>query len=195
MKKLLVVVALLSLFSIPALAETPQAEVYAGYGLLHDTGITAHGFQAALEGNINDFFSIVGEFGFATKDITDEANLLLDIFGISGTVDDADLRSFTFLAGPRIGYRAEKVRPFAHVLFGIHRIGGSFTVDGSSESGYLNNFGMALGGGMDVVVNDTISIRPAQFDVLMSRFSADGFSLWESLIRYSGGIVFKFGSK
>ena len=52
-----------------------------------------------------------------------------------------------------------------------------------------------IGGGVDVVVNDTISIRPAQFDLLMSRFSFEDISLWESMFRYSAGIVFKFGSK
>ncbi|MBN2318552.1 MAG: outer membrane beta-barrel protein [Acidobacteria bacterium] len=196
MKKLLVAVALFSLFCIPALAQdTPQVEIYGGYGLLHDTGITLHGFQAAVEGNINKNFSIVGEFGYGQKDVTDEVNFLADLFDIGEGIEDANLKSFTFLVGPRVSYRTERVRPFAHVLFGIHRIGGSATVEGESGSEYLNNFGIAFGGGLDIVVNDTISIRPVQIDLLSSRFSIEEISIWESMVRYSGGIVIKFGSK
>ena len=196
MKKFLVVITLFSLFCIPALAQdVPQVEIYGGYGLVHDTGMTLHGFQAAVEGNVNQYFSIVGEFGYGQKDITEEANFLIDLLGIEGSVDNADLKNLTFLAGPRVGYRTERVRPFAHVLFGIHRLSGSATAGEESISEHLNNFGIAFGGGVDVVVNDTISIRPAQFDLLMSRFSFEDISLWESMFRYSAGIVFKFGSK
>ena len=196
MKNLLVVVALFSLFCIPALAqETPQVEIYGGYGLLHDTGITLHGFQAAVEANVNQYFSVVGEFGFNKKDITEDAQFLMDLFDIEGTIEDADLKSFTFLFGPRVSYRTERVRPFAHVLFGIHRIGGSATIEGESGSEYLNNFGIAFGGGVDFAVNNTISIRPAQIDLLSSRFTFGEMSSWENMLRYSAGIVIKFGSK
>ena len=68
-------------------------------------------------------------------------------------------------------------------------------MEGESGSEYLNNFGIAFGGGLDIVVNDTISIRPVQIDLLSSRFSIEEISIWESMVRYSGGIVFKFGSK
>ena len=119
----------------------------------------------------------------------------MDLFDIEGTIEDADLKSFTFLFGPRVSYRTERVRPFAHVLFGIHRIGGSAMIEGESGSEYFNNFGIAFGGGVDFAVNNTISIRPAQIDLLSSRFNVGEESSWENMLRYSAGIVIKFGSK
>ena len=195
MRKFLFVVALYSLFCIPAVAETPRVEIYGGYGFLHDTGITLHGFQAAVEGNINNYISIVGEFGFNRKDVTEDARLFTDLFETEGTIENADLKSFTILAGPRVSFRREGVRPFAHFLLGIHRIGGSATVEGEPNSEYLNNFGMAVGGGIDIAVNSTISIRPAQIDLLSSRFKVGENNVWEKMFRFSTGIVFKFGEK
>ena len=197
MKKILVIVVLFSLFCIPAAAqETPQVEIYGGYSLLHDTGVTMHGFQAAVEGNINDYFSIVGEFGFHKKDFPDEANLVADLFDIGDvTIENADLKTYSFMFGPRVSYRVERVRPFAHVLFGIQHLTGSATVEGEPDSESLNNFALAFGGGLDLAVNDTISIRPAQIDLLTSRFHIGDESSWENMLRYSAGIVFKFGSK
>jgi len=179
MNKLLVGLLLLSVLCIPALAEdTPKAEVYGGYQLLRHPGgdgydsYRLNGFLAAVEGNLKPFIGIVGEFGYARK--------AWDDYG--------ETESFsTFLFGPRFGYRAGKVRVFAHYLLGGLRY--SDTYDGGDYK--ESRFAQAIGGGLDLTVNKMISIRPAQIDLVAIKWS-DG---WEKAFRYSGGIVIKFGSK
>lgn len=186
MKKLLIAIALCSLFCTPALAQdTPAFEIFGGYQLVRHGGdattdsITFHGFDVAGEGNITDNFSIVGEFGATFKGIEEE--------GINVTV-----KNYTFLVGPRFGYRAEGFRPFAHVLVGLHRFAAGATVEGIGVGAGINNFGIAFGGGVDIDVNENISIRPAQVDLLTVRFSAMDETDWENVFRYSAGVVLKF---
>ena len=169
MKKLLVAVALLSLFSFPVFAQddAPAFEVFGGYSFINDynAGETGHGFAAALEGNATNTFGIVGEFGFYDFD--------------GGSV-------YSYMFGPRFGYRAEKFRPFAHILFG------GVTLSPDEESANENYFSMAFGGGIDINISDRFSIRPAQFDLLTFRYTEDDMSDWINNIRYSAGIVLKF---
>lgn len=168
MKKLLVAVALFSLLALPAFAqETPAFEVFGGYSLQNireGVNETGHGFALAGEGNLSDMFGIVGEFGFYDYD--------------GG-------KAYTFMAGPRVGYRAEKIRPFAHILFG----GTNFKEDNASGDTY---FSLSVGGGLDVVVNEMISIRPVQFDYSPIRVTDGDYSQYMNTIRYSAGVVLTF---
>jgi opacity protein-like surface antigen len=168
-KKLFVAVALLILVPFVAVAQEAdhKMEVYGGYQLLHDDAFNMHGVIGAVEGNVNNVFSLVGEFGYARK-------------GFEGI--DESLTMMTFLGGPRVSYRADSFRVFGHVLMGGNRID---TVDP------MTKFTMAFGGGLDYSLSDAVSIRPTQFDIITLRVG-DGFG-WENDIRWSAGIVFKFG--
>jgi len=187
MKKLLTAFTLFSLFSIPAFTQNvPQAEVYGGYQRLHDVGETEngvqgglyHGFTAAFEGSIASYAGIVGEFGF---------NKHTETYGFADS-----WKNFSFLIGPRLtAYRHEQFRVFGHYMLGA--ILSSISAPERYESDW--HFGHVLGGGIDIVINKTISVRLAQIDVLAVRSSADRFSLWSNHFRYSGGVVFKIGSK
>ena len=187
MKKLLVSFALFSLFSIPVFAQdVPLAEVFGGYQLLHDVGATEegirgsnyHGFTAAFEGKIASFAGIVAEFGF--NDHSEE----------NGFADS--WKKFSLLFGPRItAYRGEEFQVFGHFLFGGIR--SSITDAENTESEW--RLGYALGGGIDIVLNKTISVRLAQLDLISEHASADKWTPWSNHFRYSGGVVFKFGSK
>ena len=168
MKKLLVVAAVFGLFCIPVFAQdVPKAEIFGGYSLVssNDLDQTGQGFAAALEGNITGMFGIVGEFGY---------------YDFDGG------KAYTFMGGPRIGYRAGKVRPFGHALFG----GTNLSADAVDSS--ETYFSMALGGGLDFAVNQVLSIRPAQVDLLSIRFSEGDVSDWSNNLRYSAGVVITF---
>jgi len=177
MRKILIFVGLCVAFSIPLGAQDfPAVEVYGGYQLIHEDDFypTWHGFIAAAEGNATSYMGIVGEFGFG--------------FG-SREFDSQDFNKFHFLIGPRFGYRAEKYRVFGHIMTGMDRLSGDGAYIGdASVIGSEKAFALAFGGGMDFSVSEMISIRPVQFDYLKSyfRFSFDQ-------IRYSAGVVFKFG--
>lgn len=182
MRKLLLAIALLSLVCIPALAQdAPVAEVYGGYQLFRHPGgdgydgYNLHGFLASVEGNLKPYFGIVGEFGYNRK-TWDEYN---------------ETETFSsFLFGPRFGYRAGNFRVFGHYLLGAVRYSADWDGDDYSDT----NFGQAIGGGVDISLNNMISIRPAQLDMVSVKWP-DNDGGWENHFRYSAGVVIKFGSK
>ena len=52
---------------------------------------------------------------------------------------------------------------------------------------------MAVGGGLDISVSHRVSIRPVEFDYVLSRYSNPLTSTNnQNNFRYVGGIVFKF---
>ncbi len=163
MRKLLLAVALFGLFCMPLFAQdAPKTEVFGGYQMLHAYDTTVNGFTGAVEGNINQNVGIVGDFGFGRKD---GANF------------------YSFLGGPQFSYRAEKFRVFGRALFG-----GAKTAMVDTET----HFALAFGGGVDIAMNEMISFRPAQFDIVKVKYPG----VWsEAIVRYCAGVVFKLGSK
>ncbi len=137
MRKLLLAIALICLFSMPLFAQDlTKAEAFGGLAFHRMNGDGSVGLVGALEGNINNTYSVVGELGVGFNE---------------------GQKSFTFMGGPRISYReVEKVR-----IFGEFLVGG-FAMTGNNGSG----FALAFGGGLDYSVTDKISLRPVQFDFI-----------------------------
>ncbi|MBN2242361.1 MAG: outer membrane beta-barrel protein [Acidobacteria bacterium] len=215
MKKLLVAAALFSLFCLPALAaDAPAFEIFGGYSLIHTmdndkldlSSQTAQGFIAAVEGNVHPNFGIVGEFGFYqnTESGVESYN---GFEGIPSALPyeygwEEKTRHYPILFGPRVSYRGDTVRVFAHYLLGFAKTTWDWKYWEEYEGYYEEtgsegdtNFAQAVGGGIDISLNDTFSIRPAQVDWVSIRVSGDGDSTWINGIRYSGGIVIKLGSR
>ena len=180
MKKLmLVTVLLLGLSSMAVAQDVPAAEVFGGYSFYRcqDTSVDCdlHGWNAAVDFNFNKNWAVTA-----------------DVSGQYGWIDNlypyqwADVKHHNFLFGPRYTISAgDNVRPYVHALFGVNHVNPKplFTVE--------NNFAMAFGGGIDVKVNDRVSVRPVQLDYVGVR----RYSTIENNIRYSAGIVFKLGSR
>ena len=195
--RLLVLVLLVS--AVAFAQDHPKAEIFGGYSYLRlRSGIdqNLNGWNAALTGNFNRFLGITadfaGNYGSETVDTT--------IGGVTTRVG-ADIKNYTFLFGPQIGYRAGKVRPFGHALFGAGHVSldPTATVGGisipSSVFGGLSlsdtAWAMALGGGLDFALSPRFSIRPVQADWLRTNY----FSTTQNNFRYSAGIVLNLGSK
>ena len=106
-----------------------------------------------------------------------------------GTIDietGLKRKDFAFLIGPRFTFRiSNRVTPFAHVLAGLSHDSVSSTMDarrggesldtGSNNNENLNSntsYGVALGGGLDIWVNETIGIRAIQADYYMTNHPA-----------------------
>jgi hypothetical protein len=111
---------------------------------------------------------------------------------------------FTYNVGPILKYRAEHFEPFVETLFGgahsntysnlAHNVcvnpGTCLTTAAPSN----NAWDFIIGGGIDIPLSKSISIRPAQFDFVLTRFG-NGFTKGnnnQSNFRYNGGIVFRF---
>jgi hypothetical protein len=113
---------------------------------------------------------------------------------------------FTYLFGPQIKIHSPKAQPFVHLLFGgahSNVYGNAFKnicqpVIGAcafSKAPSGNAFAMAFGGGIDIPIGHTISIRPAEVDYLFTDFSNQFNNAHQNNFRYSGGITFNLGSR
>ena len=144
--------------------------------------------------NATKMVGIVAEIGgYHYSEITAEQSGTSQTLNASATV-------ISYLCGPRISLRRDRVTPFAQALFGgVHsgditgsrsppcQTAGSCTALGSS-----NAFAMGLGGGLDIKASRHISIRLGQVEYLLTRLpslSGSGVKEKQNNFRYSGGIV------
>ena len=188
MRKLffLIFVAVAIPWSTFAQESTPKAEVFGGYSYFRASDpetINLHGWNGSITGNLTDWFGVVGDFSghYGSPSIFG--------FGIPLT----DLNQHSFLFGPRISYRGnDTVTPFGHFLIGVSRasagtlrgIRGPFDVSLSETA-----LATAVGGGVDIKVNDAFSVRAVQADYFMTRFLDER----QDNLRLSFGVVFRFG--
>jgi hypothetical protein len=160
--------------------DVPTAEVFGGYSFTRcningNTDCNFDGWNAAVDFNVNKNWGAVvdlsGYYGFQRN---------------TNGYSWFDSKTHNFLFGPRYTFRAKKVTPFIQGMIGIQHV--------NPEKAYMtqNNFAMAIGGGFDVNVNDRISIRPIQLDYFTRRIVSEGFN---DNLRFSTGIVFKFGKR
>lgn len=182
MRKLIVLAGLLVLIAAPVVAQdAPASEAYVGYQYTRfnpgggNTGINLNGWNAALSVNANSWFGVVGDFSGA--------------YG-SPSVVGASTRHHTFLFGPRLTYRGERVQPFVHVLLGGARLSTSGVVP--TEAFWAWDFG----GGVDVRVADNVMFRLGQVDYFGTRFRLGSLNRsTQHNFRYSAGLVFHFGQR
>lgn len=194
MKKVMLVALLFLGFSTILMAQDkPKAEVFGGYSYLHtsDNGFSTNfnGASGSVAFNANEWFGVVGDFGYyhASPDIP-AIGLVLPVSG------SASVNTFSFLFGPKITMRGnEKFTPFAQALFGGAHQKTSLDVTGfGSTSTSETAFAMALGGGFDVKVAKSVAIRLVQVEYVLTKFN-DGDSNRQNSVRISTGLVFRFG--
>jgi opacity protein-like surface antigen len=172
MRKFIALAALLVLLSVPAMAQnSPDAEVFGGYSFFSHGAHNLHGWNASVNGNINHWLGIKGDFS-----------------GLYKTENGLRLTLHTFTVGPQLSYRKNRrMVPFAHALFGVAHGSAGFQDLAYSRSSFAMNFG----GGMDWVVHKNVAIRVIQTDLLVTYLGRDASTDG----RISAGIVFRFGSK
>lgn len=168
----------------------PAVDLFGGYSYIRfrtDAGtietFNTHGFTAALAGNVNRWFSLVGDFGaYRIKDLPP---------GVSAS-------AYTFLFGPQFSRRRERFTPFLHALFGAARLADVQVSAIPTGSAFFNRafsqnaFAAALGGGIDTNINKHVGIRIFQLEYLMTKFT-DGGDNRQNSVRISGGLVLHFG--
>jgi opacity protein-like surface antigen len=175
MRNIFAALVLVGLLSLPVLAQDNyKAEVFGGYQLTRINpgngvdGQNYNGWNASVTANVNSWLGVTGDLSGGYK-------------GIAGV----DTNVYNFLFGPTVSYRhSDKLKPFAHVLFGVSRASAGFGGVSASD----NAFAMAFGGGADVRLNKNFAIRVGQFDYLMTRFGSDT----QNNIRLSTGVVVRF---
>jgi len=198
----------LVLLSIPSFAQEiyyPKVEAFGGFSISSaavssvdpTTGLATSlresfmGWQGSVNGNLTHHLAIVGDFGGQYKSLP-------GVTGAGATVSGVSLNSYQFLFGPRIMFRRSRITPFVHAMFGgvkegigsttLSILGTSVTTPAVSSTG----LGMAMGGGIDVNLNDRLALRVPQFDWTPMHVGG----VWEkNVIRIGIGLVVKAGGK
>ena len=175
-KTVLIGVMIALMFSTAMSQETPQAEVFAGYAY---AGSGSNGFDTSVVGNVNSWL------GFGA-DISGQYTRLNE----NGVREKINSNSFLF--GPKFSLRKnKKITPFVQAMFGVSRIHTETNEFGPLVSFSDTSFGMALGGGLDVKLNDRFAIRVIQIDYVRTQF----FNQTQNKGRIAVGIVMRFGRK
>ncbi|HWZ32138.1 MAG TPA: outer membrane beta-barrel protein [Bryobacteraceae bacterium] len=164
---------------------TPKYEVGINYSWLHvnsanyDYQRTGNGGSGYVEYNVNRVLGLVADFG-----------------GYANTRTGIDEKALTYLFGPRFNWRHSRWSPYAQFLFG-----GGYAWSGPTST-TQNAFVTASGGGLDYNLTKRIALKPIQVEYVMTQFdsaklggSTKGFGSHQNDIRYSAGVVFKFGEK
>jgi outer membrane protein OmpA-like peptidoglycan-associated protein len=168
----------------------PAVDLFVGYSYIRfrtDAGtkeaFNTHGLTGALAGNVNRWFSLVGDFGaYRIKDLPP---------GDTGS-------AYTFLFGPQFSRRGERWTPFVQALFGAARLSDVQALTIPTGSAFFNrsfsqnSFAAALGGGLDANINKHVGIRIFQIEYLLTKFT-DGGDNQQNNIRASAGLVLHFG--
>ncbi len=164
---------------------TPRYEVGLNYSWLHvnsanyDYQRTGNGGSGYFEYNLNDTVGLVADFG-----------------GYANTRTGIDQKALTYLFGPRFNWRHSRISPYAQFLFG-----GGYAWSGPAST-TQNAFATAAGGGVDYRLTDRIAIKPIQVEYVMTQFdsaalggSTKGFGNHQNDVRYSAGVVLRFGAR
>lgn len=160
-KNALLVLCLVGLSGFPAFCQ--KVALFGGYQLSRfDGSVNFNGWNASLTGGVAPFLGITGDFSGTHK---------------SGS------RLHTFTVGPELRANVERLRPFAHALFG------GYVSSGPISNGQTKGAVMYYGGGLDFKAAPMIYIRPGQFDWMVIINS--GFTN-KNNFRYSAGLTLAF---
>ncbi|MBN2317859.1 MAG: outer membrane beta-barrel protein [Acidobacteria bacterium] len=147
------------------------------------------GFEGAFAVNVTSYFGLVFDVRYGFDDIVTGSVTNNDDTDVNATIKYTDL---SVMGGPRFAIRTGSVTPFVHALVGMDRGKVSYELTGTStESGEEENdgIGVAVGGGFDVNLGDTVALRLGQVDYYLTRHNEE----FLKNIAFSGGIVFRFG--
>ncbi len=149
------------------------------------SGANANGGYGYVEYNFNKVLGLVADLG---------ANHI-------GNADGVQLGETTFgyLFGPRFNWRKSRFTPYVQVLVGGQRFSNGLTPSSPPPrlASAQNNFAAAISGGVDFKLTSHIAVKPIQVEYLAAQVSPPGVNLnfVQNNLRYSAGVVFRFGSK
>ncbi len=177
--------ALVTLFGLTANAqELPKIDASVSYSYFRANpatsgfnGFNLNGGSASASYNFRDWVSGVADFG---------GYHVGSYNGVS-----VDNHVLTYLFGPRFTYREHRrFSPFGQVLVGGARAGSGVFATTNSHTAFATAFGV----GVDWNVRDRFSIRPLQFDYLLTHLPevTNGNNQTQNNLRVSTGIVFHF---
>jgi hypothetical protein len=186
---------------LPMLGQTDKVEVFGGYSFERIAPGCGGGYTCGPNyvGETTNFrgwaASVTGYFTHFGLTGQIAGNYNGDVIPIY-----ASAHRYTYQVGPTYAFRMQRLRPFAHALFG-----GVTEGEGPRAMGNLgySDFILSLGGGLDIKVSKRFSIRAAQVDYERQLVPVVGSSQGTPTynpgatsgangLRYSAGIVVRF---
>ena len=162
---------------------------------------TFHGFEGSYVRNVSRYFGIKGDVSGAYRKETND----IRFFDSTGVISTYRIRNrdslYNFLGGIQVKDNSSKARfkPFGHALAGVGyaRTKGKSAVCTSGSCLGVNltqtfstsssGFAAALGGGLDIKINDRFDFRAIQVDYNPVR----SFGQFDHNVRFGIGIVIK----
>ncbi|MGP8093665.1 MAG: outer membrane protein [Candidatus Sulfotelmatobacter sp.] len=177
--------------------QEPSLEIFAGYSLenVSPCGTSADVFPICKfepqpfpsAANYNGWNASLTVFAYKSLGVTADFG---GHYGTTNSLPSAPVSRYSFMFGPVVAMRRQRVSPFAHALFGgVTNTSLDFSSPGFPDvltnPGYTK-FAWAIGGGVDAKVARRWAVRIAQFDFERIRLPSpvNGF-------RVSAGVVFK----
>jgi hypothetical protein len=173
---------------------------YGGYSRAVADYDESRGWQVSLAGNVTRHFALVADAsGHANKSST---NFNAYGYFINGTyaygtyASRKEFRDFNLLFGPRYAHTiGNRVTPFTHFLYGLEHVSRQYTATFesaavSNERNFVNKWAFLLGGGVDIKVNNRLSVRALQLDLLAFKDQGQAFG-WDGYVRASFGAVYR----
>ncbi len=193
MKRYAILLGTVLVFGVVASAQetAPAAEVGFSYSY---TRVNPGGALSSANAN--------GGYGYVEYNFNRVVGLVADLgANYVGNAGGVQLQNTTFqyLFGPRFNWRMSRFTPYLQTLVGGQRF--SSGLDPSSSTPRLasaqNNFAAAIGGGIDYNLTKHIALKPIQVEYLVAEVSPFGrnVNFVQNNLRYSAGVVFRFGSK
>ncbi|SRR6266700_2957093 len=183
--------------------ETPRVEVFGGYAFARiddhvgptQRHINQQGWNASVAVNIFKYLGVVADFGgyYGTHRLPPFTPMVcLPCPGTTPNPFSAATRFHTYMFGPQASFRFHSLTPFVHGLFGGAHESGDLVPTTPFGSTSNSGFAYALGGGLDINFTRRFAYR-GQADYM--RFSLIRFQPTENNVRFSTGVVFRFGSE
>jgi opacity protein-like surface antigen len=187
MRRLLLVLAVLSFAAVVNAQETPKYEFFGGYSFLRESATNYNGWEGSGVYNFNRWIGLKldadGHYWSATT---------------RNRIFSVDQHFHEIMVGPQFSWRQKRFTLFAHTLFGYSRFHNHFVArdlpppfpNPESETTVSNGLGVALGGGGDWNLTKSWAVR-AQLDYLQ----AAAFQDRSDNLRFSTGVVYRFGKR
>ncbi|MCU1338600.1 MAG: hypothetical protein JWO19_4181 [Bryobacterales bacterium] len=171
-------------FAIAQENATPVVEVGANYSFVRFN--SAQGLRE---------FTQNGGSGYVEYNLNRVVGLVADLGGYNNGTNE--FKTFSYLFGPRFNMRRSRLNPYVQFLFGGTYAWANSTATGPIVPTTQNGFAAAAGGGLDIALTRHIAVKPIQLEYLMSQLPQLGNNTnsIQNNLRYSAGVVLRFGSK
>jgi opacity protein-like surface antigen len=165
--------AAMTVFSgAPVIAQTLRGEAAGGYAYLRDSGVSLPaGWFASVGASMNDWFGIVG-------DVSGSYRTEGDRFG------SIEMRRYTFVAGPKFMYHANRLTPYVTLLVGGAHVSTKAVAVPAPRPFSDTRFAAQTGVGLDVDAMRNLGVR-----VGINEDYARVTDAWNKQFRFMTGIV------